>query len=404
MRRILKWILIALIVILVIAAILAFLNRDKLERLYNVNTLFSEENIVGNFSNMKGMFFWAPIENTGTPTDWPEDIRPIAQNYTYKGETKSVTAWLEETRNTSLLVVHDGAVVHEQYDLGTRRADPRISWSMAKSFLSAVFGIAVAEGKIKSLDDPVTDYVESLEGTTYDGVTIRNVLNMASGVKFNEDYLDFNSDINRMGRVLALGASMDEFAASLEGREREQGSARKYTSIDTHVLAMVLRQATGRSLIELIGEQIVSPLGFEGEAYYLTDGYGVAFALGGLNITTRDYARFGQMFLNNGYWYGKSIVPQSWARESVAASAPAPFDPDSPFDYGYQWWVPPNANGEFFAVGIYGQYIYVNRPMKTVIVKTSAHRGFRDDGVRGNNIKLETIEMFRAIAAGLQAQ
>jgi CubicO group peptidase (beta-lactamase class C family) len=271
---------------------------------------------------------------------------------------------------------------------------------MAKSFLSAMMGKAVADGRI-ALSDPVDKYVPKLKGTVYEGVTVRNVLNMASGVKFDEDYLDFNSDINRMGRVLALGGSMDAFAAGLEAREREQGTARQYTSIDTHILAMVLRAVTGRDLPLLMSETLWSQLGAEADAIYLTDGNGVAFALGGLNATSRDYARFGQMMLDLGRFNGHQVVPLAWTIDSVRPSAPRAANPQDPFGYGYQWWVPPNADDEFFAVGIYGQYIYVNRPALVVIVKTSADRAFADDGADGDKVQAETIEMFRAIAAGI---
>src|SRR5699024_857552 len=153
---------------------------------------------------------------------------------------------------------------------------------------------------IEDIDEPVTKYVPALVGTAYDGATIRNVLQMASGVRFNEDYLDYDSDINRMGRVLALGGSMDEFAAGLTARERPPGQAWQYVSIDTHVIGMVVRGATGRSVIDLMAEKLVQPMGLEAAPFYVTDGYGTAFVLGGLNMPTRDYARFGQMFLQNG--------------------------------------------------------------------------------------------------------
>jgi hypothetical protein len=404
MRRLLR-ILMWTLSLLTIAAVAGVAwNWERLVRLYNVNHLFDEKNIVANFSSMKDLFFWTPIPRSGEVIPWPEDKTPIAATYAWEGQEKPVAAWLEKTRTTSLLAVSDGRIAFEEYYLGTSASDRRISWSMAKSFLSALFGIAVAEGNIPDLSAPVDSRVPALKGTVYEGVSIRNVLNMASGVRFNEDYLDFNSDINRMGRVLALGGSMNEFAASLEGREREAGKLRQYTSIDTHVLAMVLEAATGRKLPELMGDRLLSKLGPESEAYYLTDGFGVAFALGGINMTSRDYARFGQMMLDMGRFAGREVIPSGWALVSVKASAPPSADPADKFGYGYQWWVPERANGEFYAIGIYGQYIYVNRPARVVIVKTSADRGFRDDGASGNRIEAETIEMFRAIAAGLSSR
>ena len=276
---------------------------------------------------------------------------------------------------------------------------------MAKSFLSAAFGVAVAEGAIADLDAPVTDYVPALRGTAYDGASIRNVLNMASGVEFNEDYLDFNSDINRMGRVLALGKSMDGFAAGLSEKARPPGSRRQYVSIDTHVLGMVLRAATARPVPDYLAEKILKPLRPEADAYYLTDGYGTAFVLGGLNMRTRDYARFGLMMARGGRLNGVQIVPGDWVVESTAQSAPEPYDDDLGTDngllgYGYQWWLPPDpAPGEFFAIGVYGQYIYVNSAEDVVIAVNSADRNFRDgDG----EITIQNLTMFRRITEALK--
>jgi CubicO group peptidase (beta-lactamase class C family) len=174
-------------------------------------------------------------------------------------------------------------------------------------------------------------------------------------------------------------------------------------SIDTHVLAMVLRAATGKRLAEYLGEKIIAPIGFRKAPYYVTDNNGNAFALGGLNITTRDYARFGQMILNDGKWKGVPVVPASWVVESTAPNAPKPADPTGEFGYGYQWWVPPTDDGEpskteVLARGIYGQYIYINRATRTVIVKTSAHRGFRKVQPDGTSVHANSVGMFRAIA------
>lgn len=401
MRNIIKWGLRVFGVLVIVGAVLVAYNWERLVRLYNVNTLFEEENIVRNFSNMKEMFFWKPVPvdpSLPSTKDAPLVQSPLPENYTFDGKTNNLAERLTEFQTTSLLVMHNGTFVHEQYGLDTKPDDLRISWSMAKSFLSAMFGIAVEEGKIASIEDPVTKYVPELKSSAYDGVKIVDVLNMSSGVKFNEDYLDFDSDIKRMGRVLALGGSMDEFSVSVNQREREAGSARQYVSIDTHVLAMVMRAATGKSLMDYLNEKIWSKVGSGNELYYLTDGFGVGFALGGLNMSTRDYARFGQLFLNGGKWNGEQIVPADWVIKSTMISAPPAAEKEDTMQYGYQWWIPPDADGEYFAVGVYGQYIYINPKANVIVVKTAAHLGFRDDGEAGRSIKLENIAMFRAIA------
>lgn len=390
MRTFGKWLGRILLMALLAAVVMGVWKRDEITRLLAVNSLFEPDRIVGNFSAMDAAFLNVAVSRGDGPTvDLPYglsvDLPDGAQD------------WITERAVTSLLVMKDGAIRHEEYFLGTTAEDRRISWSIAKSYLSALFGVVMEEGAIASLDDPVTQYAPLLAGGAYDGATVRNVLQMTSGVVFNEDYLDYNSDINRMGRVLALGGLMDDFAAGLTATEAEPGARWQYVSIDTHIVGMVIRGATGRSIPDLMSEKIMVPLGLEHEPYYVTDGAGVAFVLGGLNLTTRDYARFGQMILQDGQWQGRQVVPADWIRESTVASAPT--EPGRT-GYGYQWWMPADATeGEFFGRGIYGQYLYIDRQKGVVIVVTAADRGFRDPGVHEAN-----MDMLRAIAAAAEGE
>ncbi len=387
----------AVLALLIVVLIVALFNYQRIVRLYNVNNLFSEEKIVNNFSSMDKMFLVKDLLRSGDVYQWQTQIAELPSAFTFVGYQVNIEEYLAQTSTTSLLVLSDSRIVFEDYYLGTKIDDKRISWSVAKSFLSALFGSAVFEGKIVSLEDAVTKYVPELEQSAYNGVKIIDVLHMASGVEFDEDYLDFDSDINRMGRVLALGGSMDEFAASITTRTRIAGIARQYVSIDTHVLSMVLRAATGKSLSQYFEEKLWAKLGAGANAYYVTDGHGVAFALGGLNMRTRDYALFGQLFLQNGKWENEQIIPNEWTNTSILPSAPRSIYKNDRFGYGYQWWIPINSDEEFYAIGIYGQYLYINRKLGVVIVKTSADRDFKNDGEGGNLIEQKTIEMFRTI-------
>ncbi len=400
MKKLLKFFGLFVGAILVLGLVVAAFNIDRLKRLHAVNTLFSEDKIISNFSNMKGAFAFSPIVDSGDLEKWERAIKPLPANYTQNGASKSVKEWMLESKTTSLVVIKNGKLTFDEYYLGTKPDDLRMSWSVGKSFLSAALGIAVEDGLIE-LSKPVDHYVPALKDSAYRGVTIRNVLNMSSGVRFDENYLDFWSDIKKMGRVLALGGSMDEFAASIKVRDREQGVARQYVSIDTHILSMALRAATGKRLGAYLGEKIISPIGFSKAPYYTTDSEGNAFALGGLNVTSLDFARFGQMILNGGRWHGKQIVPAKWIAESTVNSAKAPANGDG-WGYGYQWWIPPSSlenGGDFVGRGVYGQYIYINPKTATVIVRTAANLGFRklrgDDSTAHQN----NVAMFRAIAA-----
>lgn len=385
MRKILIWAARILLVLVVVALALALWKRDEIARLRAVMTLFDEDRIVHNFSHMDDLFLTSTLPRGeggvsplpyGTQWDLPADVAD----------------WVARRNVTGLVVLRGGAIVHESYYLGTGAGDRRISWSVAKSVLSALTGILLDDGTIDSLDDPVTKYAPDLAGSAYDGATLRHVLWMASGVRFDEDYADFRSDINRMGRVLALGRSMDAFAAGIDARVAAPGERMQYVSIDTHVAAMVLRGASGQSLQDLVAEHIVGPMGFESDPYYVTDGEGVAFALGGLNMTTRDYARFGQMMANGGIWQGQQVVPAGWVEESTRPSAPTRAGEPG---YGYQWWIPEGWEaGEFLAQGVYGQYIYVNRNLGVVVAVNSADRGFEDPGVEA-----ATYAVLRSIAA-----
>lgn len=397
------WVIIgkALIVIIIVVILIAVWYRDRIKRLLRVNSLFSEKLIIGNFSDMQGMFFNEKLSVTGSSvTPLPLAPQPLPDSFVFEGETIAIPDWRTERCHTAMVVLKNGQIAFEGYFLGTRDTDLRISWSMAKSVLSVGFGIAVSDGLIADLDARVVDYVPSLTGSAYENVTIRNVLNMASGIEFNEDYLDFKSDINRMGRVLALGKSMDGFAKGLKKTARPAGSARQYTSIDTHVLGMVLRAATGKTVQNYIVEKVLRPMGLEADPIYLTDGHDVAFVLAGLNMRTRDYARVGLMMAQDGMLNGNQIVPADWVRAATKQSAPKTIkDENLNLGYGYQWWLPPEPQeGEFFALGIYGQYIYVNRPKGVVIALNSADRSFTGTE---RDITHMNLTMFRAIADGL---
>ncbi len=384
MRSFGKWSLRILVALLLAALVVGLWQREKITRLLAVNSLFAEDKIVYNFSHMNAAFLSTPVSRGNGPTSelnyGSDAILP-----------PEVDKWLVDRTVTALVILKDGDIVHESYFQGTQPDDLRISWSVAKSYLSALIGVLLEEGVIGSIDEQVTQYAPALVGGAYDGATIRNVLNMSSGVVFDEDYLDKNSDINKMGRVLALGGKMDDFATALSETFAPAGTKWQYVSIDTHVLSMVVRGATDRPIAELLSEKVIVPMGLEHEPYYVTDGFGTAFVLGGLNLTTRDYARMGQMFLQNGRYNSKQIVPEAWVAASTIATAPTAAGESG---YGFQWWIPEDATeGEFMARGVYGQYIYINRARGVVIATNAADRKFREEGASEQN-----IATFRAIA------
>jgi len=393
--------IISLIIFLVFTLVVT--NYASLARVYYAITLFDEKVIVENFSNMETMFETTEIEKPDTIYPFGRSEQSLPKLYDYRGEKREIETFLDRTRTTALLVLKDDDITFEEYYLGTHAGDRRISWSISKSFLSALFGIAVVEGDIPSLQDPVTQYVPELIGSGYDGVSIKNVLQMSSGVRFDENYDNFNSDINRFGRLIAFGGSFDEFAASLTN-ERKPGTYLHYVSLDTHVLGMVLRNATGRKFVDYFNDKLWSQMGTEDSAVFITDKNQEPMVLGGMNIRTRDFARFGKLYRDGGEWNGKQVVPAQWVSDSTTPDSPHLIPgkrdtADLSLGYAYQWWIPENADHEFMAIGIYDQFIYINQKAGVVIVKNSANIDFMTNEFEATT---ETVEVFRAIVSSLQ--
>lgn len=359
-------------------------------------TLFAEANRVENFRAMDGVFPALDVPNGDDVWAFSAAPRPLPETYLFEGEARRLAAFLDETVTTGLLVVRDGAIVHEEYRLGADETSKMTSWSVAKSVVAALVGIALEEGHIASLDDMLTAYVPDLSGSGYDGVTIEDALTMSSGVAFDEDYDNPLSDVNRLFFTLAAGQPMAETLAALE-RAREPGTFNDYISSDTIALGLVLEAATGVPNEAYLATRLWQPMGAGRAAYWNTGRAGSVLPFCCINATLRDYARFGRLFLEGGARDGNQIIPRQWVERSTRPSAPRLEPGDNPasswtFGYGYHWWVPEEPRDEFLAIGIWGQFIYVDRARRVVIVKTSADYNFdtRDH---------ETVELFRAIAA-----
>jgi len=400
--RIVKWVGLGLLALLVLVIVL---NWSTIQRLRTVNSLFDADKIVGNFSSMDAAFLHHDLK-IGEPQPWEEDLQDLPETVMLAGNETPLSDALTELDTTALVIIRDGKLIHESYYKGTGRDDLRISWSMAKSYMSGLYGQAIEDG-LMDISKPIEFYLPQLKGTAYAGASVDDILNMTSGVRFNEDYLDPKSDINDMGRVLGLGGSMDEYTTELKDRQYEPGATWQYVSIDTHVAAMALRKVTGKSLHQLWEETYGANLGMGKAPFYLTDGEDVAFALGGLNLRTRDYAKFGQLFLQNGQWEGEQLIPADWVSASTQNQAPN-VHPIRGTGYGYQWWVPmPQegpSKGDFFAVGIYGQYIYVNPAAGIVIAKNAADREFTVQQSNGQHSMNMNIDMFQSLAEQMRSE
>ncbi len=374
------------------------------ERMSFVESMFTGVEQYETFNRLAGIFPYRVIRASSSPYSFPRDETiELPDSYFFDGQRRDTQTFLEDTDTAALLVLSDGAVVYERYWLTGGPDVHWASWSVGKSFVSALVGIALQEGFIDSIEEAVTDYVPELAGSAYDGVRIKDLLQMSSGARWDEDYSDPESDIMRFARTWGVGGSFNEFTATLV-RERQPGSYNYYNSMDTQALGMLLAAATGQGLSAYAGKKLWEPLGMEADAYWITDDQGMELAAGGLQVIARDYARFGQLYLDRGNWRGRQIVPEAWVHDSVTPDAPhvmPGLDPEFTIGYAYQWWIPEGSEGEFSAIGVYNQFIYVNPAKRLVIVKLSANSdyGLTDDDSSWR--ELESIELFRAIGSSL---
>jgi len=373
-----------------------------MNRIDYISSLFTGASQRDNFQRLDGIFPVSTMTAAPAPFRFAEG-RPLRlpSQYSHEGTPRNVEDFLSLTETMALLVIEDGAIRFERYAPWGGRETKWVSMSVAKSFVSAAIGIAVQDGFIRDISEPITAYLPALTGSAYDGVPIKDILQMSSGARWNEDYSDPHSDINRFAAIFAQGGSFDAFPATLS-RQRPSGTFNLYNSTDTQVLGMLLVAATGRTIADYMQEKLWHPLGMEAAGQWLLDSAGMEMAFAGLNAVARDYAKLGELFRNNGVWQGRQVVPIDWVKASLTADAPhlQPGDTglsDSLFGYGYQWWLMDGEEGEFAAIGVYNQFVYVNPAKKLVVVKLSSSPDYGTVNDESTYREYETISLFRAI-------
>ena len=376
-------------------------NQDE-ERLLWVSSLFSGSDQHQKFNRVYELFPTSNLAPSNNPSSFEiESMIELPNSFVYESRSVDVNEYLDRTDVSALLILKDGKIRYENYWLTGGREVKWISMSVGKSFVSALIGIALDQGHIKSIQDPVTIYVPQLKDSAYDGVSIKDILQMSSGASWNEDYGDPNSDINRSVRIFALGGSLDEFAASLTN-ENEPGTFNRYNSTDTQVMGMLLREATGTSVTEFMQKMLWDPIGAEDNAYWLLDSENMEVAYGGLNATARDYAKLGELYRLRGRMNNKQIIPEKWVDESVRPDAPHlmpgenPMS-DYPLGYGYQWWIP-DESGDYMAIGVYNQFIYVSPKNNSVVVQLAANKIYGVDAIDTTVSEFESIAFLRTLA------
>lgn len=294
--------------------------------------------------------------------------KPFAAFKAGTSDARDLERFILDEKVAGIIVLHNGKVRLERYGLGYSSKGRWISQSVAKSMTSTLVGAAVKDGYIASLDDAVTKYVPALAGSAYDGVTIRHVMTMTSGAKWNEDYTDPMADIARFySEPVTPGVDATVSYMRRLQREAPPGAKWNYNTGETHLLGVVVTSAVRRPLAEYLSEKIWQPYGMEQPAFWSTDRRHHELAGCCLQAGLRDFARFGQFVLDGGRIDGRSVVPDGWF-EAATRTHQATGNPDR--DYGYQWWT--SEGGTFSAIGIHGQLIHIDPARRLVIAINSA--------------------------------
>jgi CubicO group peptidase (beta-lactamase class C family) len=333
-------------------------------------------------------YYFHHMDELGLRTDWIrrgggvypliEPAKDFTLQYNFHGRSYSIKDYFERNFVAGFLVLHDNHIAVERYFHGADRNSRFVSQSVSKSIVSILIGAAVGDGTVKSIDDRVTKYLPYLSDSGYRDVTVKNLLQMSTGVDYSEDYRDPKSGAALIGAALLTGnPSFKGFAESIRPTSVRPGTKFEYQSVNTQVLGLLLESATHRRLNEYAQERLWEKIGAQSDAFfYESKNQPDTCAFACFNATVRDYARVGLLMLEGGALGGKRVISAQWVHDSTTPDAPylepRAGGPEGGDGYAYQWWIPPGNDGAFEAEGIYGQCIYVNPSRHVVIVQTSA--------------------------------
>lgn len=382
-------------------------NIGKANNLYALSA--SEQ--APTYRNMDALYPTRSVAVGKQVYDLPVAKEELAVSYAADGKNIDVNQFMRRNDAAAVLVLKDGNIVLERYAKGNTPETRWTSFSIIKSISSTLIAAALQEGKIKSLDDDITLYVPKLKGSVYEGVTVGQVLDMSSGVKWNETYRDPKSDRRAMfnAQLSEQSGSILEVMSKLK-REHPAGTVFNYSTGESYLQAEILKGATGKWSADYLSEKIWQPMGMQTPAFWqLESPNGTEIASSGFSATLRDYARFGQFILNDGVINGKRVLPQGWVASIADVNPESHLYPgklyDGEYDLGYhkQWWILPkgdkayaeHGDGAFSAVGIFGQYLYINPREKVVAVVWSTWPA--------PEIEKKEQETFDFIAAAIKA-
>ena len=322
-------------------------------------------------------------------SDLPEALEPIGGiRFTHDGIEHSIDDVLAETFTDGFLVLHRGRIIAETYSNGMRRQTTHLSQSVAKSVTGTVAGILIHQGLIDP-QAPVTAYLPELESTAYRGATLQHVLDMTSGVLFDESYTAADSHMAKVDAACgwkepkddSWPQSMWQFILTLTEAECAHGESFSYRSIETDILAHIMQRVTGKMLADLVSEHLWVPLGAEEDGYFTVDRGGYALADGGFNATLRDYGRFAQMITDGGVFNGRRIVPAAWIEATRTGGNHALFGADyrrvlPNGAYHNQFWIEDVDRPVLIGRGVFGQILYMDQAAEFTAVKLSSWPDF----------------------------
>ncbi len=291
----------------------------------------------------------------------------LPKEFEVDGEMLSVDQYMADQRTAGIVILQDGKIRLEEYRMDFGKDDRWTSFSVAKSLVSTMVGAAIKDGFIKSIDDPLTDYIPELKGSGYDGVTVQQLLTMTSGVKWNEDYADPKSDVALFNNTKPVDGvnPIIVYMKTLKS-EAEPGTRWQYNTGETNLIGVLVAKATGKTISEYLSEKVWTPYGMSQDGEWLLNEGGKEIGGCCISATVRDYALFGQFAMNGGTVGDASIVPDGWFAKAGTKQADIGIPGRG---YGYQWWT--FDDGSFAGQGIFGQGIFIDPARKLVVASNS---------------------------------
>ena len=346
--------------------------------------------LVGCHSHFDQVYEGRLVRRATTSSPLARAAAEPAIRYEYQGQTFTVDDYLARNPTTGLLIARGDTILIERYQYARHDRHRFMSWSMAKTVTAMLIGIAIAEGRIRSVDDAAAVYVPALAGTEYGRTSLRHLLQMSSGVRFVEEYTG-KDDVARLSAdtYRQIGSGGVEAVKQFNVRAAPPGTRFYYASVETQVLGLALRSATGRPVADYLQEKIWEPIGAEADATWLIDRDGQEAAYCCINAVLRDYARLGLLLAHDGNWRGRQIIPTAWIEDATRVRQGQP-QPDAG-GYGYQVWILAGERRMFALRGVRGQAIYVDPASRVVMVHTAVRKQARDPGVREANVLWRSV-------------